>query len=668
MKRSSIAKGQAELAQIVQLLQSHQIELAEKKARALLAKMPQNADAWRLLGDALFACADYRQAFDAFQQSLTRRMTVETLLAMAAAAHELKAFDTEENCLRHAIKANPRLGCVYYRLALALDAQSRKPDEMIPLLEKAIALGECVASAYAMIGHLAQHQMNDRDLARNAYLGALDAAPDYLPAITGLAELYWSNNHLDEAMALAHRAMSAGADAAHVYQMLSNSLLLLGRHEECIRMFRQAIEMAPDDLRVMTAYLFATNYSDTLSGDEWLSEHRKFGEKADAQARPFNEYPLLSADPERKLRIGYVSGDLRHNHPVTYFFEPILECHDRERFEIYCYYNYGHDDEATKRLKQLSDGWCDVTRMSNEQMANQIRDDRIDVLVDLSGHTGFERLAVFAWKPAPVQFTWLGYVATTGMSSIGYTFTDKYYTPDQTAEQYYVEKPVYLPVYRVFRPVGELEVKPLPALDNGYITFGSFNNFLKLNHEVLELWAELLRQIPDSRFAVIVNAKESIDYVKQFFGSRGISEDRLLIFTRLNMSHFLQLHWHVDLALDPFPFNGATTSFHGLWMGVPMISMIGQRVVSRTGYSLLGPLGLEEFVARTPTEYIDKAKYWAANLDRLAEIRAGLRERLKRSPLLDEAAFTRSFEAGFRNCWREWCAGQVPAGAEAGAK
>jgi predicted O-linked N-acetylglucosamine transferase (SPINDLY family) len=314
---------------------------------------------------------------------------------------------------------------------------------------------------------------------------------------------------------------------------------------------------------------------------------------------------------------------------------------------------------VTDRLRNLADGWREIATLSDEQLVDLVRTDKIDVLVDLSGHTDLERLAAFAWRPAPVQFSWLGYVATTGMQSIDYIFTDKYFTPDQEAEKFYTEKPVYLPVYRVFRPEAELEIKPLPGLKNGYITFGSFNNFLKLNNNVLELWADLLNQVPNSRFAVIVSAKGAAEYVTNFFGSRGISEDRLMIFNQLSMSHFLQLHWHVDLALDPFPFNGATTSFHGLWMGVPMISMVGPRVVSRSGLSLLAPLGLEEFVVHSPAEYIEKAKYWANNLDRLAEIRDGLRARLKKSPLLDEIEFTRNFEAGFRRCWQEWCATQI---------
>ncbi len=654
MKRPVAGRGQAELAQIGQLLATQQIDAAEGRLRGFLARTPLSADGWRLMGQIRYGRGDYRSAFEAFQQSLACRVSPDILMAMAEAAEKLGAHDTVESCMQQVLKLDPRSGEAWYRLAIAQEAQGAAPERVVASLEKAIALNTHPDSSYTLIAHVAHNRMNDRDLARAAYQQALDVNPVFLPALLGMGQLFWTNHHVEEAMQLFQRALAAGADPAKVYHGMSASLLTLGRHEECLAAYREALAVSPDDLVLLSDYLFATNYSSLLSDQAWLAEHRRFGERVARFMPATREYPECVPDPDRVLRIGYVSGDLR-DHPVTNFFEPLLLGHDRQRFSVYCYANFPRDDHISVRLKTEADVWRDVYKLSDEQLAQQIREDRIDVLVDLSGHTAYHRLAVFARAPAPVQVTWLGYGPTTGMATMDYAFTDRHFCPDAAAESLFVEKVVRMPVYRVFRPGAELELRPLPALKNGYITFGSFNNFIKLNIEVLDLWARLLCRVPDSRLAIIVGARESVDYVKHQFAERGVDPERLMIYNRLDMSRFLQLHWHVDLALDPFPFNGATTSFIGMWMGVPMITMAGSKVGARTGVSLLGPLGLDEFIAHSPEDYIERASYWAAHPERLAEIRTGLRDRLRQSPLMDEAAFCRSFEQTLRDCFRRWC-------------
>lgn len=654
MKKTSVAINSPLLAQASALLHSGDAAKAKSLLVASIGKTPLKAEAYLLLGKAHAMMNELSAAAEAFQHSLAYRLSVDALFGLADVATMTQAFPVAEQCLRSVIKINPKSGVAYYNLATVLQEQNKNAEEIIRCLDKAISLGYRQVDSYNMIGHLARNRLGNRDLARAAFLGALEIDPKHVPTIMALAHLYWLYCHTEQAMELISKAMEIDDKRPELFQLLSCSFMQLGKHEECRQMFQKALQLAPDNMSVWNDYLMSTNYSDGMSKQEWFLEHQAYGQKLESQIKPVTDY-LCSPDPEKKLRIGYVSPDF-HRHPVAFFFEPVLELHDREKFEIYCYYNQYKHDEITARLKAGADCWRDVRDLSDDELAKQIRDDEIDVLVDLTGHTADNRLLVFARKPAPVQFTWLGYVVTTGMRSIDYIFTDRYYTPDAEAESFYTEKPVYLSTYRVFRPETDMAVRELPARNNGYVTFGSFNSFIKITEQVLELWARLLNEVPNSRLSIIVTARESVDYVKRFFGERGVTEDRLMIFNRLNMSHFLQLHHHVDIALDSFPFTGFTTSFHGLWMGVPMITLVGNRIVSRTGLGLLAQLGLEDFAAYSTDEYIERAKYWAANLDRLAEIRVGLRDMLKASPLMDEAGFVRDFENGFRQGWQAWCA------------
>lgn len=655
MKKQNPVAHNPVIAQTLSLLQAGQLEKAKTLLQSSIAKIPLKAEAYILLGKIHARMNDFSAAAEAFQSSLAYRMSIDALTGLADVAAMMQSFDVTEKCLRSVIKLNPKNGSAYYNLAIALQEQGKSPEEVIRSLDQAISLGYRQVEAYNMIGHAARN-MGNRDLSRAAFLHALEIDPKHMPSILALAHLYWMYSHPELAMELMAKAMEIDNKRAEVFQLLSCSFMQLGKHDECRKMFLRALELAPDNLSVWNDYLMSTNYSDALSKREWFDEHEKFGRKIQAMVSPFAEY-LCQRTPDKKLRIGYVSADFR-NHAVALFFEPVIARHDRQQFEVYCYYNHASSDATTERLKEMADCWRTVRNLSDEELAQQIHDDAIDILVDLSGHTADNRLPIFARKPAPVQMTWLGYVVTTGMSSIDYIFTDRYYTPDAEAESYYSEKPVYLSTYRVFRPEAEIPVGELPALAKGYVTFGSFNNFIKITEQVLELWARLLNEVANSRLSIIVSAKESVDYVKRFFAERNIEEGRLMVFNRLTMGHFLQLHNHVDVALDTFPFTGFTTSFHGLWMGVPTITLVGNRIVSRTGLGLLAPLGLEDFAAYSQDEYVEKAKYWAANLDRLAETRSGLRDRLKSSVLMDELGFVRDFEDAFRRCWHEWCAKQ----------
>lgn len=657
MKKVVTVASVAHLQRATELIRDGQSDVAERLLRDFLKKSPTHPDATRLLGEVYFSRGALEQALELFQRSLTFRVSVDTLRSAAIASELLRDFGSAEKYFRSLLQMRPRDGDACFRLAVLLIQHTDQYLEGMKLLEMSIQVGHKVALSYVLLGQVAHWRLADRNLSRFSYLKALGLEPENTVAMTHLAILYWWNNHVEEAMKLISRVIEIDPENSNAHLLFSASLLKLGRHEECMSFFQRAVAQAPNDISLYGSYLNSTNFSELMGDDEWFKVHCFFDKLASRNAVRY-ELHENAPNPERKLKVGYVSADL-YSHAVSVFFEPLLESLDRNCFENYLYYSGRTKDKVTAKLHALADSWRDVVGLNDMELAELIRRDGIDLLIDLTGHTGDNRLPVFAWRPAPLQFTWLGYGPTTGMSSIDYVFTDRYYTPTQEHAALYSERPVYLQCYRVFKPPMDVPVNSLPALIKGHVTFGSFNSFNKVSNKMLQLWADILLRIPEACLVIIVHARESVEHVKKTMAERGIAEDRLTVFTKLHYSHFLQLHNHVDIALDCYPFTGFTTSFNGLWMGVPMVTMVGTRMPSRTGLGLLAPLDLEDFVAYSPDDYVEKACYWANNLERLGEIRSALRGRLKQSILMDGAAFARDFESILRGKWREWCSDQA---------
>ncbi len=652
----------ADLAAIGRMVQDGRLSDAFNSLQQFLRHNPYHGQALCLMGDILRAQGQLEPAQEYYQRSLSIQQSVPALKGLLGVAEARQDMALGERCLRTLIRVEPNNGFNYFWLALQLNFNPATAEEAMGYLQKCIDLGYQVKEAYYHIGCIAQSVLKkrDRDLARAAFMKALEIDPNYVDCVVGLAGLYCDNSHIEEAVQLLQKLMATGDRSANLYNMLALSLLKLGRHRECLDFMRQAIVAEPEHAELFSSYLFSLTYSTLISEDEWLAEHERYGAMVARKAQPYTSH-ALQPDPQRRLRIGFVSGDFK-DHSVNYFFEPLLRELDRQRVEVFCYSNDLYCDAATVRLKAMSDTWRDIAVLSDQKLAQLIHDDRIDILIDLSVHSDKNRLPMFAWRPAPVQISWLGYPATTGMDSMDYIVLDRHYLPSPENKRFAVERVLQLESYRVFQEpedMHRLEIRPLPALTKGYVTFGSFNNFVKIDSHVLDCWVELLKRLPTARLAMIVHARESMQYVQEYFAQRGIASERLMLFTRLKFGHFLQLHWHVDLALDTWPFSGLTTSIHGLWMGVPTLTLAGARTTSRSGASMLAALELEEFVARSEQDYLDKACYWAEHLPQLAEIRTGLRERLQSSILMDAPHFARDFEAGLRRCWQEWCASRT---------
>jgi len=368
--------------------------------------------------------------------------------------------------------------------------------------------------------------------------------------------------------------------------------------------------------------------------------------------RVFQRSPLAG----RRLRVGYVSPDFRR-HAAAYFSEPILANHDRGQVEIYCYADVKREDDYTRRFRRMAEHWHSVVGLSDDAMAQLIREHEIDILVDLAGHTAGNRMLVFARRPAPIQVTYLGYPGTTGLTAMDYRITDCHTDPERIAEARYVERLVRLPDSMwCYRPPADMpEITPLPAPSRGYLTYGSFNSFNKVDPTTLELWAALLREQPNARLMLLTIPEGDVrQRLLRSFGEHGVDAERLTFHGRLPAVEFDRKILEADIALDPITVNGGTTTCESLWMGVPVISLTGTRFLSRAGLSILRTIGMADLAAATTGDYLRIAAHFAGNLPLLAKIRSGLRARMAASPLTDEVRFTRNLESAYRQMWADW--------------
>jgi predicted O-linked N-acetylglucosamine transferase (SPINDLY family) len=363
-----------------------------------------------------------------------------------------------------------------------------------------------------------------------------------------------------------------------------------------------------------------------------------------------------SRDKSKRLKVGYVSGDFR-DHPVTNFFEPILTAHDKSQVEVFCYYNHHQQDHVTSRIAAKSDHWIACKGMSDTELAERIRNDGIDILVDLSGHTAHNRLLVFARKPAPIQVTWIGYISTTGLTAMDYRLTDAALDPVGMTERFHSEELLRVPMCAPFTPSAESPPgNETPALTNGYFTLGCLNQLTKITEEAMQLWARILLALPGSRLIIgNVNDVSTKSRLVDRFAKQGVAEERLILYPRMPLRDYLGLHHQIDLALDTFPYNGGTTTLHSLWMGVPLMALGGTTPISRVGASLMAGLGLPEFCTSDADEYLARTIEFARDLPKLNQVRQSLRERMRLALVSDPKVVAQPLEQMFRTIWSKWC-------------
>lgn len=460
------------------------------------------------------------------------------------------------------------------------------------------------------------------------------------------------------AVICARRAIELRGDTPSFHNNLGAILADLNQFDAALECYRAARALDPDFGESHTCVLFGQSYVTRWSAEAHLDDARYFGERMAALARPYRQWPALDgagARGARPLKVGFVSADFR-KHPVGYFFECVLAHLDRTRIEPIAYSNALQSDELTARIKPRFAAWHHVAEMDDAALAQAIHDEGIEVLVDLSGHTGRNRLPMFAWRAAPLQVSWLGYFATTGLTQIDYVLADPHVVPPEEESQY-VERIWRLPdCYLCFTlPEVAVPVSPLPALTNGYVTFGCFNNHKKLNEGVIALWSRLLQSVPGSRL-VLKNHQLSEQVIRSEtlarFAAHGIGAERLVLEGPSSREAYFEAYHRIDFALDPFPYPGGTTSVEGLWMGVPVLGRRGDRFLAHLGEMVLRTVGLTEWIASDDEDYLARAIAFARDLPALARLRAGLRERVERSPLCDAQAFAGHLAEALEKMWQ----------------
>jgi len=433
-------------------------------------------------------------------------------------------------------------------------------------------------------------------------------------------------------------------------------LLNQGRLDEALELFRRGSELNPDDIDQQSNFLYTLSYKPHPNVREIFNWHKQFGQRHERAIAPMPPRARIDgARADQRLRIGYVSADFRQ-HAVAHFIEPVLAAHDSKRFETFCYYSYPVGDAVTLRFEKLAHHWRVIANRSDEDVANMIRADGIDILVDLAGHTPLNRLRVFARKPAPVQASWIGYSSTTGLTRMDYRITDTISDPIGVTDDLYTEKLVRLPdTFSCFQPLANSpHVGALPATQSGHVTFGSFNNFIKMTPEVLQTWARILQRVPTSTLLLKYRSFEA-DKIRALvlaaFAKHGVQPARIHFLGSDDYHTHLRAYHQVDIALDTFPHNGDTTTCDALWMGVPVVVNTGVNHVGLMGASRLRSVGLEDLVARDNDNYVDIACALANDVPRLEKLRATLRETMKASPLMNVSRFTRNLEAAYENMW-----------------
>lgn len=621
-----------------------------------LAIKPDYADALNNLGSTLKNRGKPDEAIACYRQVLAIKPDhADALNNLGSALNDLCKPDEAIPCYQKALAIRPDHAGAHNNLGSALKSQG-KLDEAIACYRKALAIKPDYADALNNLG-IALKDQGRPDEAIACYQKALAIKPDDVLALNNLGIALKSQGKLDEAIACYQKILAAQPDDAAANNNLGNALKELGKAGEAIAYFQKALAIKPGFAEAHNNKLLTAHYATLYSPAALFTEHLKFAEQFEAPLKQAWRRHLNARDPKKPLKVGYISADFR-NHPVAYFIDPVLASHDKSQVEVFCYYNHNRHDSYTDRIKAAADHWVPCQGMPDDLLAERIRADGIDILVDLAGHTAENRLLVFARKPAPVQVTYLGYLNTTGLSAMDYRLT--HIDTDPPANDAYYSETLYrLPgnLWWCYRPrPGTPEVAPPPAIANGFVTFGSTNNFAKLSPETLAVWADILRALPESRL-IIAGVPEGAarTSISARFAAHGIDNHRLIVYGRLSSMQFWELHHQIDIALDPFPYNGGTTTCDALWLGVPVVALTGNEFVSRMGHALLKNIGLPELATESRQEYVNIAVKLANDLGYLKTLRAGMRARLAASPLRDEIGFTRNLETAYRDMWIKWC-------------
>ena len=627
--------------------------------RDAVSRDPLDAGAHAGLGAALTRLGRLDEAVASFERALAIAPgDVAVEVQLGGALRDLRRHGEAIACYRRAIESAPDFAYAHFGLGNAQWAAGNA-DAALASFRRAVACNPGFAEAHHNLGNVLLTFARHAEAA-DSYRRALEIRPDFADAHTALGNALIGLRQHEAAAASYGRALAIDPASAEAHRNLGECLYLLGRLDEAQASFRSALRIQPDFAQAQTGLLFTLSHDEATSPEALFAEHCRFGarfETGSDRARHAND-----ADPDRRLRIGFVSADLR-DHPVASFLEPLLgHLAVDAAVELHAYHNHPLEDAVTRRLRRHFAHWTTAHGLADDAFARAVEGDRIDVLIDLSGHTGGNRLRAFALKPAPIQASWLGYPGTTGLRGMDYYLADRFFLPTTEFAGQFTEKLVHLPAAAPFLPAaGAPDVNALPALANGHVTFGSFNRLSKLRPPVIALWSRLLRALPDSRLLLGgMPPDNQHQFLVDWFAREGIAGNRLAFHPMYDTPAYLALHHQVDLCLDTFPYSGGTTTAHALWMGVPTLSLAGRTPPGRHGATILGHVGLDAFVAHDAEDFERKALGWAANVAALADVRGALRARCAASVVQRPDLIAAGLVRALRIMWQRWCAGLPP--------
>lgn len=633
----------------------------EALARELIGRYPLHGFCWKMLGTVLQAQQRMDEALQALQRAAELwSEDAETHSNLGVVFKALGRIEDAEASYQRALQLAPDFAHAHNNLGILRKSQGR-------LVEAAVHYGRALDTApdlfetHSNLGNVLK-ELGRHAEAEDSYRRALDIAPTYAAGHTNLGVLLLEDGRLTDAEACHRRALQLDPACRGGHTNLASALLAQGRLPDAEVCLREALAAAPRDPGLQSGLLFCLSHGQSATPQALFAEHRRFGEYAEQSLRALWHEHGNSRDPERCLQVGFVSGDLC-GHAVASFIEPVLQhLAGVAGLCLHAYSNTAAEDAVTLRLRGHFRHWQRITALSDDELADRIRADGIDILIDLSGHTDKHRLLAFARKPAPVQASWIGYPGTTGLSSIDYYLADRFLLPPGEFDKQFTEQLVYLPANAPFLPLPESPpVNPLPALARGHVTFGSFNRPNKIGRGVVALWSQLLRAVPQARM-VLGAMPQELDrrQLANWFAEEGVTAERLSFHPRSAMGDYLALHHEVDFCLDTFPYNGGTTSLHALWMGVPTLTLAGPTMAGRVGAAVLGHVDLPDFVAVDAAAFVRQGVAWTRRLPELARLRSGLRDRFARSAPGQPALIAAGLERALRTMWRRWCGGLPP--------
>ncbi len=619
-----------------------------------------NADAHCQQARTLLAQGQTDAAITQLERALALRPDHgETHLALAQALRAQGKLAAAAASLERGLALLPHLAEAHSNLGLLYGALGQR-DAAVASLRRALALKPDFAWAHCNLG-TALAEQGDLPAASASYRRALAIQPDHVEAWVNLGNTHEAQGDVDAAVECYRKALAIKPDHALAWVNLCAPLQAQGRLDAAIDALRQALSLKPDDAQAYSGLLFLLSIHPGYSPAQRLREAQHYGASVMARAQPFTNWladPSPGAGAGGPLRVGLVSADLR-THPVGFFIESILAHCDPARLKLVAYPTLPREDETTARLKPRFAAWHSLVDLSDAAAAARIHDDGIHILIDLSGHTAQNRLPVFAWRPAPVQVSWLGYFATTGVPTIDYVLADRVSVPESLRDQF-TESIWYLPDTRFcFTPPvdnAHLPSAPLPAARNGYVTFGCFQNPLKLNDAVLAAWGRILGALPDARLRLLsrpLRYPAARERLQARLRDASIAPERVTMAGQVPREQYLLAHAEVDILLDTFPYPGATTTCEALWMGVPTLTLAGDSLVARQGASLLACAGLGDWIAVDVDDYVARALAHAVDIDRLGRLRASLRDQVRASPLFDAPRFARHLEAALEGMWEQ---------------